>query len=253
MPRFVLEYLEGGAEDEATLSRERAAFADWRFMPRQLIDVTGRTLEGPILERNASLPLAVAPTGLNGLFRRHGDMMLAQGAAAAGVPFIQSTMSNDCMEEVASIPGLRHWWQLYMFGPDEIWQELLRRAEASNVEALVLTTNAQIFGDREWEARTRINRSMPSAATLFDAMRHPRWAAATLSHGMPVFRNVIRFVPRERRSFFDSAFWIREQMSKSLSWSDVARIRQRWRGQFLLKGLLTWRMSAARSTAALMA
>ncbi|WP_083198908.1 alpha-hydroxy acid oxidase [Sphingobium sp. Ndbn-10] len=238
MPRFVLEYLEGGAEDEATLSRERAAFADWRFMPRQLVDVTGRTLEGSILSKFASMPLAIAPTGLNGLFCENGDMMLAQGAAAANVPFIQSTMSNDRMEDVATISGLRHWWQLYMFGPDEIWQELLRRAEACNVEALVLTTNAQIFGDREWDARTRINRSMPSAATIFDAMLHPRWAATTLSRGMPVFRNIIDFVPRNRRSFFDSAFWIRKQMTKSLTWRDVTRIRQRWRGPFLLKGLL---------------
>ncbi|MFW2830798.1 alpha-hydroxy acid oxidase [Sphingomonas sp. ID0503] len=238
MPRFVLEYLEGGAGDEATLSRERAAFADWRFMPHQLVDVADRTLEAPILGKIAPIPAVVAPTGLNGLFRRRGDILLAQAAAKAGIPFTQSTMSNERMEDVAVVPGLRHWWQLYIFGPDEIWQELLRRAETCGVEALALTTNAQIFGNREWDARTRISRSMPSPATLFDAARHPRWAAMTLSRGMPVFRNVIDFVPKERRSFFDSAFWIREQMPQSLSWRDVAKIRQRWRGPFLLKGLL---------------
>ena len=92
MPGFVLEYLEGGAEDEASLARERAAYAEWRFMPRQLVDVSHRTLEGPLLDKPARMPLVVAPSGLNGLFRKGADIMLAQGAAAGGVPFTQSTM-----------------------------------------------------------------------------------------------------------------------------------------------------------------
>ncbi|MBW8785191.1 MAG: alpha-hydroxy-acid oxidizing protein, partial [Novosphingobium sp.] len=84
-----------------------------------------------------------------GLFRHHADTQLAQAAAHANVPFVQSTMSNDRMEDVAKVAGLRHWWQLYVFGGDEVWQELIRRAEAAGCEALVLTTNSQIFGNRE--------------------------------------------------------------------------------------------------------
>ena len=240
MPRFVLEYLEGGAEDEASLARERQAFAEWRFTPRQLVDVSHRTLAGPVLGKPSSMPLAIAPTGLNGLFADGGDIMLAQGAAAAGVPFAQSTMSNERMEDVAKVPGLRHWWQLYVFGPDEIWQELLRRAEACGVETLVLTTNSQIYGAREWDDRTRWGRTMPSPSTVFDAALHPRWLAASLGagRGMPVFKNVIDFVPKDKRGFFESAFWIRDQMPKDLTWDHVARIRERWNGPFLLKGLL---------------
>ena len=240
MPDFVLEYLEGGAEDEATLRRERGAYADWRFMPRQLVDVSHRTLEGPILGRTAKMPLVVAPTGLNGLFCKGADIKLAQGAAAAGVPFTQSTMSNERMEDVARVPGLRHWWQLYVFGGDEIWQELLRRADASGVEALVLTTNSQIYGNREWDDRTRYGQNLPSLSATFDAARHPRWMATTLAAqgGLPVFKNVMDFVPKDKRGFFESAYWIREQMPTSLSWADVARIRERWKKPFLLKGLL---------------
>jgi len=239
LPRFVLEYLEGGAEEEATLARERAAFADWRFTPRQLVDVSRRSLATKILGRAAAMPLIVAPTGLNGLFRHGADTALAQAAAAAGVPFVQSTMSNDSVEEVARVPRLRHWWQLYVFGGDEVWQELLRRVEAAGCEALVLTTNAQIFGNREWSARTRATKTRPTAATAFDALLHPRWLASTLlAHGMPVFRNVIDFIPRERRGFFESAFWIREHQPKSLSWRTVDAIRRRWKRPLLLKGIL---------------
>jgi (S)-mandelate dehydrogenase len=239
LPRFVLEYLEGGAEEEATLARERAAYADWRFTPRQLVDVSQRSLGTRILGREAPWPLIVAPTGLNGLFRHHADTMLAQAAAAHGVPFVQSTMSNDTVEEVARVPNLRHWWQLYVFGGDEVWQELLRRAEAAGCEALVLTTNAQIFGNREWSTRTRATKTRPSAATALDALLHPRWLASTLlAHGMPVFRNVIDFIPRGQRGFFASAFWIRDHQPQSLSWDTVDRIRRHWRKPLLLKGIL---------------
>src|SRR5262249_55052666 len=145
LPRFAIEYLEGGAQDEAAMLRDQRAYADWRFIPRTLVDVSQRTLQAEVLGRAASMPLVVAPTGLHGIFRAHADSALAQAARRAGVPFVQSTMSNDTMEEVAkAAPGGRHWWQLYIFGGDEVWQELLRRADRAGCEALVLTTNAQI-------------------------------------------------------------------------------------------------------------
>jgi (S)-mandelate dehydrogenase len=239
MPRFVLEYLEGGAEDEATLYREREAFAEWRFMPHTLVDESHRSLKRDILGRPADMPLIVAPTGLNGLFRHRADVALAEGAARANVPFVQSTMSTDPMQDVAAVSGLRHWWQLYVFGGDEVWQELLRRAETAGCEALVLTTNSQIFGNREWDTRTRATRPRPSLATIFDAALHLRWLAGTLAtHGMPVFANVVDFVPKAGRGFFQSAFWIRDQMPRSLSWDTVAKIRARWSKPFFIKGVL---------------
>lgn len=238
MPRIALEYLEGGAGEEATLYREREAFAEWRYLPHTLVDESHLSLKRPVLGREAAMPLAIAPTGLNGLFMRHADTALAQGAARFGVPFIQSTMSNDRMEDVATVEGLRHWWQLYVFGGEEIWQELLRRADACGCEALVVTTNSQIFGDREWDSRTRATQSRPSIPTILNAARHPGWLVSALSHGMPEFANVIDFVPKDQRGFFDSAFWIREQMPRTLSWRDIAKIRARWAKPLFVKGIL---------------
>ena len=238
MPRFVLEYLEGGAGQEASLKREREAFAEWRTMPRTLEDVSERDASVDVLGRRASMPLAIAPTGLNGIFMRHADTALARGAAKGGVPFVQSTMSNDRMERVASVPNLRHWWQLYVFGGEEIWQELVDRADKAGCEALVLTTNAQIFGQRNWDQRDRTESGFPDPAGLLNAAFHPRWAAGALRGGLPHFTNVRDFVPKDRRSFFDTATWIREQMRTSLSWNDVETIRQRWKRPFFLKGIL---------------
>ena len=238
LPRFALEYLEGGAEDEATMRRERDSFADWRFVPRTLVDVSHRSLATTILGRPVPMPLIVSPTGLNGIFRRHADTMLARAAAAAGVPFVQSTMSNDAMEDIAAIPGVRHWWQLYVFGGDEVWQEVINRADRAGCEALVLTTNTQIFGNREWQTRTQASTTRLSVPSAIDAALHPRWFAATLSRGTPSFVNVIDLVPKKHRSFFASSAWIRANQPTSMSWDTVAKIRQRWKRPFILKGIL---------------
>ncbi|HWE46845.1 MAG TPA: alpha-hydroxy acid oxidase [Caulobacteraceae bacterium] len=240
MPRFVLEYLEAGAEDEATLRRERDAFAEWRFRPRQLVDVSKRSLTCKILGKAAEAPIIVAPTGLNGLFTHHGDLKLAQGATAASVPFVLSTMSNDAMEDIAAVEGVRFWWQLYVFGDgDRIWRALLDRAERANAEALVVTTNCQIYGNREWDSRTRATRTRPSIPTILDAGLHPGWLTATLlAHGMPKFKNALEFVPEDKRGFFDCAFWIREHQPTSLDWETIRRIRDYWKKPLILKGLL---------------
>ena len=240
LPRFALEYLEGGSEDEAALMRERRAYADWRFVPRTLVDVSHRTLETEILGRAAAMPLVVAPTGLNGIFRAHGDSALAQGARRAGIPFVQSTMSNDSMEDVArAAPGVRHWWQLYVFGGDEVWQELLRRADRAGCEALVLTTNTQIFGDREWQRRNQVGHERLTAGAALESLAHPGWMTKNLlAHGTPNFPNVVDFIPKGQRSFFAASTWIRKHQPTSLSWDTVAKIRQVWKKPFMLKGIL---------------
>jgi (S)-mandelate dehydrogenase len=239
LPQFVLEYLEGGAEGEATLARNAAALEEWRFRHRSLVDVSHRDPSTTVFGRTTAMPVAIAPTGLNGLFWPHADLRLAQAAAKVGIPFAQSTMSNDPMELVAAVPGLRHWWQLYVFGPEEIRDRLIDRAEAAGCEALVVTVDAQIYGNREWDRRTQSAPGRLGWGATFDALRHLPWlAAGPLRHGLPRFDNVIDFVPEECRRFFDSAQWIRGAMDQALSWRTIAAIRRRWRGKLILKGLL---------------
>jgi (S)-mandelate dehydrogenase len=240
LPSFVLEYLEGGAEEEATLARNLAAFAQWRFVPRALADVSKRSTAASVLGRGLPMPLVVAPTGLNNLFWPHADLALAEAAAEIGIPFVQSTMSNTSMAQIAAVPSSGHWWQLYVFGPASVSKTLIARACAAGCDALVVTTDTQIYGNREWDRR---NRTAPGKLTWrakLDAALHLRWLITTLLRpGMPCFENIIEFVPADRRSFFDSAFWVRAHMDLSLTWDSIARLRDLWPQKFLVKGLLS--------------
>lgn len=241
LPGFALGYLEGGAEEEQTLARNIAALAAWRFVPRALVDVSQRNAATTLFGRAMPLPIVIAPTGLNGLFRAGADRLLAEAAHEAGIPFTQSTMSNMAMEDVrAGLHGLRHWWQLYVFGPRPAQERLIARAEQAGCEALVVTTDAQIYGNRAWARHHFTSPGHLTWRALLDAARHPRWAAATMlrRRGLPVFENIIEFVPKDQRGFYDSAFWVRGQMDKGLDWDDIARIRALWPRRLLIKGLL---------------
>ena len=238
LPRFALEYLEGGAEQEATLARNFAALAEWRFRHRSFVDVSHVDVSSTLFGRPMAMPVAIAPTGLNGLFWPHADLRLAQAAADAGIPFAQSTMSNDAMTATAQVPGLRFWWQLYVFGPPDIRNTLIDRARDCGCEALVVTTDAQIYGNREWDERTRSGHRL-TAGAFFETLRHPGWLAeGLLTHGMPSFENLTDFVPRDQSGFFDSADWVRAQMDRALSWDTIRQIRDRWPRKLIIKGLL---------------
>src|SRR5262249_42594350 len=174
------------------------------------------------------------------LFWPHADRHLAEAVAKAGIPFAQSTMSNDPMDDVARVPGLRHWWQLYVFGGDDIRNTLIARARDAGCEALIVTTDGPTYGNRECAKRNNADPESLSWDAKLEAVRHRGWlVSGLLTRGMPRFANVIDFVPKERRRFFDSAMWIRSQMDRSLSWDTVKRTRDRWPRRLIVKGVLT--------------
>jgi (S)-mandelate dehydrogenase len=238
LPDFALDYFEGGGEDEATLARNLEALAEWRFKHRSFVDVSKRDTTTVLFDRPMAMPVAVAPTGLNGVLWPNADLRLAEAAAASGVPFAQSTMSNDLMSRVAQVPGLRYWWQLDVFGPKEVRDRLIDRAREHGCEALIVTCDAQIYGNREWDKRNRLSSNQLSLAADLDTLMHPRWLASRLAHGLPRFENVLDFVPPGQRGLFASAHWIRDQMDKALDWDIVKEIRDRWPRKLILKGIL---------------
>ncbi len=239
LPGFVFEYVEGGAEDEVTLRRNREAFEGLALVPRALRDVAqvdGRTR---LFEEELSLPLVVAPTGGNGLLHSNGDLAIAKAARSLGIPFSQSTASNARIEDIAGLDGLRHWFQLYVFRDRSIVDGIIDRAAAAGVEALILTVDANVFGNREWDRRNYAKPSVPRLSRKLETLRHPRWMRDVLMPGLPSLEVIQDFLPEDKRSLNAATSWSRDQMDPSLSWRDLDRIRGRWKGRLIVKGLLS--------------
>ena len=239
VPGFVFEYVESGAEDEATVTRNRAALEELRLVPQTLVDTSARHLGTTILGRPASAPLVIAPTGLNGLLHFEGDVVLARAAAQLGIPYTLSTVSTTRLEEVASRAGGRLWMQLYVVKERAIGCEIMQRAAAAGYEALVFTTDANVFGNREWDQRGYRAPGKPTVRASLDALRHPRWMwEVLLRHGMPRFRNLEPFVPANLTPMGASTV-IPRLFDATICWNDIGWIREHWQGKLLLKGVLS--------------
>jgi len=240
VPGFVFEYVEGGAEDEATLRRNREAFTALRFVPQTLIDTSARSLETSLFGRPAAAPLAIAPTGLNGMLHPEGDLALARAAAAFGIPYTLSTLSTTRLEEVAARAGGRLWMQLYVMKNRAIAEDIMARAAAAGYEALVFTSDANVFGNREWDRRSYSRPGKPRVTAALDAMRHPRWLfEVLLRRGVPRFRNIEAFLPAGAASAVGGSTIVPQMFEPTITWADVAWIRRHWPGKLLIKGVLS--------------
>ncbi len=241
VPRFAMAYVEAGAEDHFTLRCNRRVFERWQFVPDILIDAEKRSLSTEILGAPAGRPFIVAPTGFNGMLYHQADILLAQAAAQAGIPFTLSTMSNTAMEEVTrAVPAARFWYQLYMFKDAGINTDLVRRAAAVGSEALVFTVDCQHFGNRESERRFFRGPMKLSLQSMLNAARHPAWAMNVVggARGVPGFGNLAGYFPDEERSERGSRF-VAEKLHMGLRWSDLEWLRVRWSKKLVVKGILT--------------
>jgi (S)-mandelate dehydrogenase len=235
LPRFVFDYVDGGAEDEATLAANREAFARLRFRPRTLVNVAQRDRTTRLLGSRAGLPAVVGPTGLNGLSWRDGDMALARAASAAGIPFAMSTVSMSLVEDISREAGGRLWLQAYVFRERRITDAIMQRALGAGFECVLLTSDFPVAGKRERDLRSGLlPHQLFTLATKLDILLHPRWLA-TVATRRPRFVNVERELPPGQNV---NAFVGHGMFDPSFSWDDLKRMRERWPRKLLLKGVL---------------
>lgn len=240
VPRFSFEYVDGGAEDETTMAANRASFAATRILPRQLAGIRAVDMSVDILGKTSQLPFAVAPTGYNGLLAKNGDLVLARTARLAGIPFTQSTMSSSSIEEVARvIDGGRHWFQLYMLKDTTITRRLVERAQQAGCEALVLTSDAIVLGNRETDKHNYASPGKLTWGAKLDVARRMAWLLDVVApHGPPGFGNLAEFLPRGQTSAIDGARFISAQMDTALSWETVDWLRSIWPHKLVVKGIM---------------
>lgn len=239
LPAFAFEFIEGGAEDEISLAWNREAFEALRFVPQTLVDTSQRSTKVELFGQEQPSPLVVAPSGHNNIYRRGGDIMLARAAAAAGIPMSLSTLSNTRLERLPKETGARCWMQLYVFKDRELTLDVVRRADESGYEALVLTTDSTVYGLREWDRRHFKAPGQLKLRSKLDALRYPRWMLdVMIPHGVPKLENVIDFFPPEARDTRMATTFIPTLFVPNITWESVAELRELWPRKLLIKGIL---------------
>jgi (S)-mandelate dehydrogenase len=223
LPRIVRDYVEGGAEDHLTLRANREALRSIRFAPRVLAEVSHRSLKTSLFGRDYDAPFGIAPIGAAGLVWHEADIALARAARAANVPFVLSTHSFVPLNRVAQHAGGAPWFQLYMPNNRIDAGNLVAMALDAGCEALVLTADVPVGGNREYNDRNGF--SVPlrlGLRTLLDGALHPRWLA-----------NV--YLKRDWESRL--AEWNTRRDAQG--WDDFDWLRRAWPRKLLVKGILT--------------
>jgi len=240
VPGFLFEYVEGGAEDEVTLRGNREALESLRFVPQTLVHTADRHHRAVLFGRESAAPFLIAPTGVNGLLHPDADLCLARAAARLGVPFCLSTVSTMRLEDIARSAGGRLWMQLYVMQNRAIAEDIMRRAAAAGYEALVFTTDANVFGNREWDRRNYRSPGKPNLHALVDTLRHPRWLYQIVCRtGIPRLRNLESFLPPSAVTAVGGSTKLPQMLTATITWDDVAWIRNFWPRKLLIKGVLS--------------
>jgi len=238
LPKFVFDYVDGAADDGACLRRNLQDLGTTELTPRVLRDTTRIDTSFEVFGRKWSMPFGIAPTGLNGLVRPKGDSLLAAAAARAGIAFTLSTASNMRLEDVrAAAPEGIHWMQLYVMHRDMAGQ-IVARAERAGYQALVLTVDVPVSGNRELDLRNGFRMPFkPTARLAWDVMTHPTWSLRMAPHGSPDFANLTSTGNGPGSASMQAALLARA-MDRSLVWETLAWLRTLWKGPLLLKGVL---------------
>jgi len=240
LPKIAYDFIEGGLEDEIGMARNVDAFQRQLLVPRYGIDVSKIDQTTSIFGRTYSGPIGIAPTGLAGLFRRGGDLMLAEAARAANVPFIMSGTSTGSIEDLARIAPDHGWYQLYVAKDRKISEDMIRRAKDAGLSTLVVTMDVPINSKRERNLRNGFGRPLKLGLKMkLEACQHPGWLAEYLRLGAPMFSNWQRYTPNGKAASADEvADFVAAQMPTPVTWVDIEGFRRAWPGKLVLKGIM---------------
>lgn len=235
LPRPVADYVDGGADEEVALAANDAAFRRWHFTPRVLTDVSKIDASTTLLGRHSALPLGLAPTGYTRMISPLGEPAVAGAAGRAGIPYVLSTMASTSLEELATHPGCGgtdRWFQLYIWKDRNLTAQLVTRAAAAGYRVLEIAVDTAVSGYRVRDVRNGL--TIPPQLTvkgLVDIGLRPGYWTKMLANPALQFANVTA-----GRGDGYTIENITEQFDPSVSWDDLARIRDSWPGRVVLKG-----------------
>jgi len=241
LPRFLFEYIDGGSYAETTLGRNVSDLRDVALRQRVLRDVSDIDLSTTLFGQEVSLPVALAPVGLAGMNARRGEVQAARAAAAFGVPFTLSTVGACSIGEVAAGSPTPFWFQLYMIRDRAFMADLLDLAEQAKCPALVFTVDMPVPGSRYRDYHS----GLAGASGFFGDMRRalqavgrPAWAWDVGVNGGPHSLGNVAPVLKGKTGIDDFFAWMRDNFDPTVTWDDLAWVRERWKGPLIIKGVL---------------
>lgn len=237
-PKMFFDYCDSGSWTQSTYEANESDFARIKLRQRVAVDMTNRTLATKMIGQNVAMPVALAPVGLTGMQHADGEILAAQAAEEAGVPFTLSTMSVCSIEDVAEHTTKPFWFQIYVMRDREFAASLIDRAKAAGCSALVLTLDLQILGQRHKDLRNQL--ATPPKTTpkhLWQMATRPRWCLGMAQTKRRTFRNIVGHA-KGVEDLSSLSSWTAEQFDPQLSWDDIEWIKKRWGGPLILKGIL---------------
>ena len=240
LPRAVYDFIEGGAGDELTVARNRAAFERLLLEPRVLVDVSKREQATVVLGERVATPVILSPTGMCGLSWPKGEVVAARAAHEAGTIYTLSTHSSCSIEEVAEGAPGPLWFQLYVWQNRDLTRRFVERARAAGYRALLLTVDVPVISRRERDLRNGF--TIPPRVTVrnvVDTLRRVGWVRRVLMGPRLTLANLVGMPEAPRTDIVTLAGVANRQVDPSIAWADLAWFRSLWSGPLLLKGVLT--------------
>lgn len=237
LPRMIFDYIDGGSYGESTLRANKDDFSDILLRQRVLRDVSCRDLSAHFLGATQALPMMLGPVGFSGLFWRNGEIAANRAAAALPIPFCLSTFSIGSIERVSRSAARPVCFQSYIFRDRGVSSELLERAASLGVDTLFLTVDTAVSGLREKDVANGFRLATRlSGVAASDILAHPRWATQLILGGMPKLGN---FPDLGAMNLMAQAAAMTANIDPSLTWRDVAWLRDKWAGRLVIKGIMS--------------
>ncbi|HEP9198868.1 TPA: L-lactate dehydrogenase [Pseudomonas aeruginosa] len=236
--RMFYDYADSGSWSEGTYRANQDDFAAIKLRQRVARNIENRSLRTRMLGQEMAMPVAIAPTGLAGMQHADGEILAARAAAEFGVRYTLSTMSICSLEDIATEVGQPFWFQLYVMRDRDFIERLIDRAKAAGCDALVLTLDLQIIGQRHKDLKNGLSAPpRPTLANLLNIATKPRWALGMLGTRRRGFGNIVGHV-KGVDDMGSLSEWTARQFDPRLNWGDVEWIKRRWGGKLVLKGIL---------------
>lgn len=238
VPKAVFDYMDGGADDEASLARNRDGFERYQLVPKTLVDVSQVDMSTSILGQKIDLPVILAPTGMSRLFHHEGETAVVRAAKTAGTIYSLSSMSTRSIEEVADVAEVPLCFQIYVWKDRALVRDFMQRCKHAGYSSLCLTVDFATAGRRERDLRNGF--TVPptiSLGTVLDTLRRPAW----LWHYLTTARMTIANVKQHRAAnseLFSIIDYTTSQFDPSVSWKDLSWMIEEWDGPFAIKGIM---------------